>query len=377
MVRRIALGAAVLVVLVVLGLMFVGHATGTVELRKYQPARDRFEVKRAQGEAGLRQAIIATAPWDELGEPVPATVGCQLHWEPENDPAVIAHVSRCGGGPGLSAALRKALKDAGDQLLVHPPDVSGAPSMAWMKELRGRADWLELQGTPYDFVTANPSQRTIAEMPSMDCGSAVALSSLALLDASRANTLEEGVADVMALSKALLGTPTVFGSTCGIAVLKRTRAVLLAAGQPGAPDADRIERLRIARLTVGTLWHPWVTPKNRAAITPALTPHGACLAAMEGLGFADFAPVIERRYPGWNSDFAAASASCRSKRFAELRDAHLPGTEWSRALRQRTDETPVSAVLLQLSGRQCEGRLEGVLDQFAVPTSADLPDAGP
>lgn len=97
-------------VVVVLVLMFVGHAAGTVELRKQGPVRDGFQARRQKADEGIRQALIESAAWDELGEQVPASVGCRLLFEPARDDAVIANERRCGASTALPSTLVNELK---------------------------------------------------------------------------------------------------------------------------------------------------------------------------------------------------------------------------------------------------------------------------
>ncbi|MBL8917649.1 MAG: hypothetical protein JNJ54_02220 [Myxococcaceae bacterium] len=322
--RRLLLVVLALFATLVVALVVLAHVQATRRLGRSEAARQASRAHAQPGEQALRAVSEAARVLESPGDAVGEGPGCQLRWVAEHDERVKKHVARCGQVAEIPAPVVQKLQELKADLLARVAEVPAfTASFEWMTRLRDHGDWTALEGTPYDFVDAT-SPFLSAEAPMPDCARAVLLAKLRLVAAERAGALDEG-RDVVAFAKALLGAP--LPNTCGVRVLRTTRELFAAASRSDAllPSTAEVDAVVSTRQAASQAWHPWVVPEFRKQVLASVSPTARCVAAFNGLFFADFGDVVDARYPGLRAEFETwARGACASPAFTRAMQAPRP-----------------------------------------------------
>lgn len=361
-------------------------ATHIVE-DKTTPVRQQLRADWENNEARFLQALQATEVWASGGEATPPDLGCQLTWVPAEHPAVVAHRARCKDGPStMDPALAKALDTLGEQALAKEAELAAVSlDLSWMTALRGHADWSDATGTPYELVDAK-RETSVLDWPLLDPHAVRQLAALRLVAGQRAGALAEGVEDVTALSRALLGRPSLPEQLAGVAVLRQLRAQLDAAGHPElGPAKDFVADLRVSRLAAAQLWHPWLPAAQRERLLAKVPQASRCAAAADALLYGELGEPFRQVYPGhvealhaWRG---AACPSAALQRAWEDRRADAP-ERWQRLLTggellAGDLAGPWPGILSRLVERDSAARRAAIEVLLAVVTSRPFPPEAP
>lgn len=354
---------------------------------KTAPVKQQLLADWAQQEARFVQALQATEVWTGGGEATPVSAGCQLPWTPSSHRAVTAHLGRCtAAAPRLDDATAKALETLGDDALAKEAELPAlAQDLSWMAGLRGRGDWAAPEGTPYEFVDAR-NEPSVLDWPLLDAAGTRALASVRLVQGHRAGALGDAVEDVTALGRALLGRPTLPEQLVGVAVLRRLRAQLDAAGQRElGPAKDFVDQLALTRLAGAQLWHPWLPAAQRERLLPKLPAATRCAAAADALLYAElgepFAKVYPEYLPALHAWRKGACASALVQRAHDERRA-APQERWRRLLLGGEllavdGSTPLAGLVARLVEHDSAARRAAVEVLLSVVTAKPFPEAAP
>lgn len=354
---------------------------------KTAPVKQQLLSDWAQHEARFVQGLQATEVWASGGEPTPLSAGCQLPWVPADHRAVRAHLARCkDAAPRLDDALVKALGTLGDDALAKEAELPALPQdLAWMAGLRGHGAWAAPDGTPYEFVDAR-NEPSVLDWPLLDGASTRALATVRLVQGQRAGALADAVEDVTALGRALLGRPTLPEQLVGVAVLRRLRAQLDAAGQRAlGPAKDFVDQLALTRLAAAQLWHPWLPAELRERLLPKLPAASRCAAAADALLYAELGEPFEKVYaphlPALHAWRKGACGSALVQRAHDERRA-TPQERWRRLLLggellSVDGSSPAAGLVARLVEHDSAARRAAVEVLLSVVTAKPFPAEAP